>query len=655
MGRFERFREGFKEGAAEVLGFSADLDRGRLSEELLREAGAASRMLARRAEDVDWQPYGASQAYFDPRRPSRETQVERAHNFYFNDPLMKRTVDLVTFFTFANGLAKPGYSENQDNTGIDEAIALGFINAFWANPMNRQLITKAKAQHEKSLELQLQGNIFFTLFWDDVAARNLVRQITSWFEEGMSAHEMPTSQLPSPLEVSDIPQQEIVDVIMHPGAKKVPVYYKRIFRPRSHNFTTDTWDYDDEEVVRYYRHWEHEAPTQFNGQPWGPPTNKIGQGVVYHLPINKTSEMKFGQTQLQSYMKWAAGLNEFMTARMSVMMAISQIALQAKTKGGPKQVQQVQGALADISRMAGDIEGLATTRRIPGEMGRTKAATSSGGVDLQPMVQDTNAAGAATDIQTMKGQIAAGSGVGTQHIGGEGASLAFTTSTDAPTYRIIESFQKLWEDMFVDTVSYGIKKLDLDPGRVEMKMPPILSRDFNLVATGLAAMLSSVDPGVFNRELVRFYVGEVLEAMGKKNVKALLDKFFPEDWIAPGDRAEALQKEMAGVQGGGSDTSATPTSTNQATQQAGAARQRAAGEAHDQAERGAAYYSRGTTRGLDQRDAGTEGRDRARANRDRQLEGAAVYLPEEIMAEDIQAVFREAFGEDVEQEEEAVA
>jgi hypothetical protein len=168
-------------------------------------------------------------------------------------------------------------------------------------------------------------------------------------------------------------------------------------------------------------------------------------------------------------------------------------------------------------------------------------------------------------------------------------------------------------------------------------------------------MLSSVDPGVFNRELVRFYVGEVLEAMGKKNVKALLDKFFPEDWIAPGDRAEALQKEMAGVQGGGSDTSATPTSTNQATQQAGAARQRAAGEAHDQAERGAAYYSRGTTRGLDQRDAGTEGRDRARANRDRQLEGAAVYLPEEIMAEDIQAVFREAFGEDVEQEEEAVA
>ena len=419
MGLIETLRDGLREGAAEALGFSEPLAEGEWAMTALQEAGYDARMLARKVEDLNWDKLNESpSAYFTPSRENRKEQVARSYNFYFNDPIIRRTVDLRTFYVFGNGVPVPSYRTEHEDASEEEREAQDLIDNFFGDEFNQETLTSVKAQHEKSLELQLQGNVYLLGLLDIDTPR----------EKGER----------SPLRLSDIPEPEIVEIITHPGNRKVPVFYKRVFMPTSFNFATGAWTSDATGVTRYYRHWKHEAPTEWEGKPWGPPEELIGKGSIYHISVNHTSDMKWGLSELNSVLKFAAGLNTYQTARMSMVMALSQLAMQAKTHGGPRSVSQVAGAMSDISRLATQIEGSAGMERIPINQGRTKVALSSKGVQLEPMVQDTGAAGAQQDTEMFKGQIAAGTGWPVHHYGGSGSAGLATACHDEATEALTE-------------------------------------------------------------------------------------------------------------------------------------------------------------------------------------------------------------------------
>lgn len=544
MGLIGTLKEGLREGAADVLGFSDQLAQGDWATTALQEAGYDARMLARKVEDLNWDKINeAPSSYFTPSRENRKEQVRRAYDFYFNDPIIRRTVDLRTAYTFGNGLPIPIYRREHDDATQEEREAQDLIDNFFGDEFNQETLTSVRAQQQKCLELQLQGNIYLLGFLDtDTPA-----------EKGQ----------PSPLRLSDIPEPEIVEIITHPSNRKVPVFYKRVFVPTAFNFTTGAWASDGTPSTRYYRHYKHEAPTEFEGKPWGPPEELIGEGRVYHISVNHTSDMKWGLTELNSVLKSAAGLNSFKTARMAMVMALAQLAMQAKMHGGPRSVSQVAGALSDISRLATQIEGAAGTERIPINQGRTKVALSSKGVQLEPMIQDTGAAGAATDIEMFKSDISSGTAVGVHHLGGTGsAGLASSTAIDASLQKAIEANQKIWESVFTDLIGWMLTKMDFESERVEVTMPPILTRDFATLAQALAGAMKAVDPKVSSRELVRWYFGELLDAMGRTNTQELLDKFFPVGWVSPAAQEENLMKSLYGQQEGaaaGGGGTAPPT------------------------------------------------------------------------------------------------
>lgn len=547
MGMLDTIREGFREGAADVLGFSEKLAEGDWAMSALQEAGYDARMLARKVEDLNWDKINESPAaYFTPSRENRREQVARSYNFYFNDPIIRRTVDLRTYYTFAKGVPLPIYRREHEDASDEEREAQDLIDNFWGDEFNQETLTSPKAQYEKSLEVQLQGNVYLLGFLD----------METPHEKGS----------PSPLRLSDIPEPEIVEIITHPGNRKVPVYYKRVFKPTEFNFDNGNWSTESTGVTRYYKHWKHEPPTEWEGKPWGPPEELIGKGRVYHISVNHTSDMKWGLTELNSHLKFAAGLNTYMTSRMAMVMALAKLAMQAKTHGGPRSVSQVQGALRDITRLASSIEGTAGAERIPINQGRTKVAMSSKGVQLQPAVQDTGAQAAAADTELFKSMIAAGSAVPVHHLGGGGGSLATATAMDGPLQKNIEANQTLWETVFKDLISWMLVALGFESERVEVDMPPILAKDFSTLVTSLAAAIKAVDPNTASRELCRFFFGETLDAMGKKNTQELLDKFFPAGWVSPAQEQAQMMLLLYQQQGGAEDAGGgAPPSMNMPT------------------------------------------------------------------------------------------
>ena len=592
-----------REGAADVFGFGGEMEQ-------LRETAADARMLARAVEDASFGNLGPGQtdAYFDPPRESRIATVRRAYRYFFDDVIVRRSVLLMTNYVFSKGVGVPRYRRDPQQGDQDDEYqqATQLIANFWKWPENKRVLTTHKAQKMKQIELMIQSNVFIAMF----------RQEGDEGEAGVTSigGSMPTGDQRRPrptMVLSNVKDREIVEIIGHPDNDTIPVWYKRVWTPREYDFTASSgmgrggYAPKTTQVTRFYRDWENEPPTVWNGQPWGPPEALIGDGVIYHVSTNLVSDMKFGISELRSVLKWSTGLNQFMTNRMMVSQAISALALQARTKGGPQAVAQVASRLQDISRLASQVEGgmgvgtgdasgtgtaagltsqtSAGLMRSRPDTGRTKVAVTSQDVDLQPMVADTGAAGAQTDASILMGQAAAGTGVAKQHLGiTDQPSLATATSLDMPTQRGAEDWQEGWERAFREIVGYMLEGEGFDPDKLEVQMPPILSRDVAQLAMTLTALEATVDPNASNRNLMRWVFTKVLEALGEANPVEIVDDLFPEGFQTPYEQhQDELQQQLAATNGaplpsaaGGRDEAQT-TGTQQGATAMLAAGQRA--------------------------------------------------------------------------------
>lgn len=529
-----------REGAADAFGFNDIAAENEQLRDRFMEANADARLLSRKLEDAGFWNLGdqnASPVFSELTPQQRLDEIKRNYKYWLYDPVVKRTIELRAFYTFSREWGKPKYRENQDGDSTDEALGQQYIDRFWFDYDNQRAITDHAVLVMREIELQVQGELFFLMFRDNERAD----------QADPDEPQNEWDARPATLKVTDLPGHEIQEIVTHPGNRKVPVFYKRTYRPRVFNFNEGKYETADKEETVYYRDWRHEAPTEWQGKPWGPKPEQIGEGVVMHVTRNKTSEMKRGIPDVNAYIKWAQGLNEYMTSRMATVQAIAQIALRAKTRGGPRHVSQVSAALADISKLATNIEGATSLERNPAETGRTKVAVENQGVELQPMIQDTNAGGASIDISTFKGQVAAGSGVGVQHLGDSigAANLASATSMDAPLLRLIQFTQSQWKGVLSKMLGYMLQGVGLDPSRADVQPSPILERDVALINATLSTMLTTVDPQLGNAEFIRYYVGEVLDAMGKTNASELVDKFFPEGWQTPQDQAAEAEAAAA--------------------------------------------------------------------------------------------------------------
>src|SRR5215510_9535392 len=78
------------------------------------------------------------------------------------------------------------------------------------------------------------------------------------------------------------------------------------------------------------------------------PADKLGEGLVYHIAINRGSEQVFGIPAMRRIVKWMAALNDFMAARVDMTQAAAAFIMRRTVKGSPSQVAKI--AAKAISR-----------------------------------------------------------------------------------------------------------------------------------------------------------------------------------------------------------------------------------------------------------------------------------------------------------------
>src|SRR3954464_9387977 len=125
-----------REGAMDLLGVGEEVD-------ALREVQMAATAMVRRFEDLDFANLlrDNTSSYFDPDRNAQRDQTERAFKYFFNDPIVKRSVLLRTYYTFGKGVPRPNYRDNRDADPSDEQYGNAYIERFWKDPDNERALT----------------------------------------------------------------------------------------------------------------------------------------------------------------------------------------------------------------------------------------------------------------------------------------------------------------------------------------------------------------------------------------------------------------------------------------------------------------------------------------------------------------------------------
>ena len=538
----------------------------------LREAADSYRMLRRELEDVGYYLLNAKIGDIDLKPVQREKFYRRALKYYLEDPLVLRAVDMQPTYVFGRGLPRPESTNPLVQSAIDK---------FWDDEDNKLSMTTFKAQFARSIELQLQANIYFVIFET---------------EEG--------------LKVGTLPHEEVVDIVTDPENRLRPIWYKRRYQEQIYDFTSGSYKPAGAPKVMWYQDWKHEAPRGFKPSPGKDGNNAIAKGKIFHIKVGSTGEMKFGVPQVQRILDWAKAHNEWMRARVAISKAAAQFAWERKLKTGsdPNRVMSIARDWASAQHQSltgatgewGDNDAMSSPRY-------ASMLTTNEGVEYQfKGGSPTGSGDAAQDQKMFRSQISAGTGLPQHFLGDEGsANLATATAMNEPVIRMMECVQEMWEDIYRQILDKHLEVIGLSnksqpvsvqftglteaeswedtPGDVgildhqqekygksakfkiingviidatepmdankpvyKLAFPPILNRDVSSMLSLVIDAVTGLDPAGDNTDLTRWAFKEILKVMGEVDPDKIVDGIFPSSSMAD---AATTNEEKAAVKG----------------------------------------------------------------------------------------------------------
>lgn len=503
MGVFDFFRS-----APEVAGPNA-IDELEKQIEALSEASyldqAANKMVERRLEDLTYRFFDMAASNSDDLPDNRRRIIRRAYRYWAEDPIVGQALNLLTWYTFGRGAPMPTIP---DYVEMDEEQRNGAQNAikkFWNAPENQATICTLQAQEQKSLELQIEGEVFIAMFDGD---------------DG--------------LVLSDIDPIEISNVIVSTDNRKMPLYYERTYYPVKYDFKTRAYQPTNKKIVKYYQHWRNQPG---RNDPKPPASLLETSAKIMHVSVNHTSNQTRGNSEVRRILEWAKGFREFMESRLAVAREINRLARVVKVDGGPTELAKV------ISQFkASDPLNLTQVPLFDPQIASPQAATMfrTPNVSIEPNSFETGAGVAQTDKSSFLGQIAAGTGWPSHYLGGDGSSsLANMTAMELPILKMVEARQELWEGVIRNVTTEALRRAGFDDIEPEVNMPPILQRDTSALAGALQAMVAVIDPQQENMSLKRWATGQFLSLFAENNVQERTNEIVNEAINLLEDQAEA--------------------------------------------------------------------------------------------------------------------
>jgi hypothetical protein len=393
---------------------------------------------------------------------------------------------------------------------------------FWNDPDNKLAFTTHKSMQQMLDDMVTDGEKFYACFEGDAAPY---------------------------VKVTEIPIEEISQVIYHPDNRLKPVFYKRSYVEQIYNGKTDTYEPKGNPITKYY--WDYRIPEE--DYPDILKTVRIPKGKiddeakVRHVLINEiwTKSGKRGLSDLYSSREWFRVFREFMEGRAAINAAAQAISYLRKIKGSPSTVARFSGKLGDLAvgnAADSDPSVRRLTRPVPGAIYDSNEA-----VDLEWMKTDTGAQNAKEDARLIL--MSAGAGVGTMvHYFGEGgdANLATAQSMELPMVKSYEDWQQFMEDFFLGWFEYTLRVANPDQDVLEIQkeltrigftFPPIISQDVVKYTTSWAQIVRDIAPN--NMAVREQAIRACLSIMGVANIDGLMPEVEAEM-----QKAEMLRQQQ---------------------------------------------------------------------------------------------------------------
>jgi len=443
--------------------------------------------------------------------------LRAARLYYLKDPLIHQAASLITNYTFGDGLR---YSCNNEEWKQE-------LDDWWGDEDNLIELTSQQAQESKSVELIIDGEIFFILF----------------------------NEPDGRVKVRTLPPEEITQIISHPDDYRRQLYYERKYRAQQYNFVEGTFITASEMSRVYYADWHNYSPGEYGFEQKMP---AVRDGVIYHVAVNRLARQKRGNTETYPALDWAKAHRQMLQDWVTIVKAYSTLAWKAKIKGeDQRDIQRVRDKLMTVLPAFDPQSG-----QLRQPAGTAGIAFDNDAVSLTPM----KTAGMATDpsdsrqIRLMAG---AGLGIMEHYFGDAGnANLATAQAMELPMLKKFAARQRFWEDIYKNIMQYVIIS-GMEAGRLQgtidlghnarglvvskrivkkneddqviVQAPPILTRNMAEVAQ---AMVPLVENSLLLREDAARYT---MKAMDLENIEEELVKLEAQ-WAKEDAAAEEMAK-----------------------------------------------------------------------------------------------------------------
>jgi hypothetical protein len=380
----------------------------------LTEMKESLAILSQQLSKSRWIELTGTEQNEDFSQPDRKTIAQWAQIYYIKNPLIGLAVNLKTTFIFGCGV-----SIKAKHPLVEEVI-----KDFWDDHDNKAELTSLAAQQLKCNILQLDGNIFLTLF--------------TKIDNGK-------------VKVSSIPQDEIEEIITHPQNRRKPLWYKRTYMAQVFDYNSGAYT-AGESKTEYYKDWQNNDPAD---KQFAPSEDKIAKDsageeiLVYHIKVNCTDKQKFGFSETYRAHDWAKAYTEFLENLASIWKTLAIFAAERKLpKGTTNQIAAAKAATRTYGQ-----DG-STANKVPSAGG----VRISNDMDNWAPIKTSGVTMSADDGRRLLLMVCAAMGIFEHYFGdGSNSNLASTSSMELPMMKMFESRQSLFEDMYRQLFDFVVR------------------------------------------------------------------------------------------------------------------------------------------------------------------------------------------------------
>jgi hypothetical protein len=336
-------------------------------------------------------------------RDGINTIMQLARLAYIKNPLIKRGVNIQTFYVFGRGMT----------VQAKDATINKVIQAFIDDSNNQRELTSPQARKERDKELRVDGNLFFALFVQPTTGQ---------------------------VRIGTIPPEEISDIKRDKNNRKKPLYYKRVYQAQ--NEVTN----NIETITEWYSDFRNYTPVVSIGD-----SDVVSDCVIYHIKVGGFSDWAFGVSEIYAALDWARAYKSFLEDFAKIIKSLARFAWRKKTDGGATGVQAARTKLNSTFGVSGTrIEGNPSANA-----GSVMIETGNEQLDPIKTAGMTTSAESGKELRLMSG-IAMGL---PDHIAsGDTAqgTLATAKSLDRPTEFQFTDRQELWTGIYQTLLAFVV-------------------------------------------------------------------------------------------------------------------------------------------------------------------------------------------------------